>query len=304
MTKRQHGCLIALSASGNQNELAGQGLGIEHIEELMIRLAMKLLRDGNRLSFGGTLGDAKKMLTKYLIEAALNWLDEELARKTSVTQIESWPLTNYSAWPYYTMISEEQRAQLVGICRFINIDPDDVDKNDLNDLIEDWKQKPKARRLAADALSAMRKKSAEEADLRIVWGGTIAGSAGWMSGILEEVSYTLQSQKPILICGGFGGCARLLAEYLSDEGAPWPEELSLNACADPARDVLLSDSEKKQLRARFDDYRALHEQFKSELHSQTTVCGLPASLVREGLLEESPRRAVKLARSATQHLGQ
>lgn len=47
MTQLSSGLLIALSAGGNNDELATHGLGVEHVEELMVRLSMKLLKDGH-----------------------------------------------------------------------------------------------------------------------------------------------------------------------------------------------------------------------------------------------------------------
>ena len=62
----------------------------------------------------------------------------------------------------------------------------------------------------ADALSRMRELTSSVASLRIVWGGKISGAAGWLPGIAEEVmcSVTSAPPKPVLILGGFGGCAR------------------------------------------------------------------------------------------------
>jgi len=63
MSDDNSGKLIALSAGGMNDELAVHGIGLEHMEELMVRMAMRLLADGHRLSFGGTLGDPEKDLT-------------------------------------------------------------------------------------------------------------------------------------------------------------------------------------------------------------------------------------------------
>jgi hypothetical protein len=90
-----------------------------------------------------------------------------------------------------------------------------------------------------------------ETDLRIVWGGKIAGAKGWMPGILEEVAFSLLHGKPVLVLGGFGGCAGLLADFLATKDARWPERLSLAACADAERDALCSDSKRQDLEKRF-----------------------------------------------------
>ena len=219
--------LIALSAGGKSTELAAQGLGVEHVDELMVRLVMKLLRKGHRLGFGGTLQDSKQRLTKYLIDTAQSWLDEEFSRDSPITRPETWPLVNYSAWPFHESITKEQRARMVGICRFVNVNPGSIPQAILDEVLPDWQKNPRALMFNADGLSAMRELSSREADLRIVWGGNVAGSRGWMAGVLEEVAYSLAQDKPILVLGGFGGCARVLADFLAKQNAPWPARLSL-----------------------------------------------------------------------------
>jgi len=292
------GLLIALSAGGKNEELAAQGLGTEHIEELMVRVAMRLLKDGHRLAFGGTLGNPDQPLTQFLIDTAQSWLDEESARQSDVTRPETWPLANYSAWPFHTIISEEQRAQMVGICRFVSVDPSGVAKADLDAAVENWHDNPQARLFAADGLSTMREQSAREADLRIVWGGRIAGATGWMAGILEEVAFSLEYEKPVLVLGGFGGCARLLAGFLADENAPWPAQLTLAACADPERDGLLTDSERNSLDERLEQAKTRLMEFRSRLSSNDTVNGVSAELIRDALLEETARRVISHSATA------
>ena len=98
--------LIALSAGGANAELAEHGIGIEHINELMVRFSMRLLRNGHRLSFGGTLGNPKEPLTQHLIDTALTWLDDENTEESEVSNPQTWPLVNYSGWPYYTFIDD------------------------------------------------------------------------------------------------------------------------------------------------------------------------------------------------------
>jgi hypothetical protein len=264
----------------------------------MLRLATKLLRDGHRLGFGGTLGDSTKQLTKFLIDAAESWLDAESAKRSDVTRHETWPLVNWSAWPQYTLISAEQRAELVGICHFVNVDPKGVRKASLDAALPNRQTDPRARLYAADALSAMRDQSTRETDLRIVWGGRIAGAAGWMAGILEEVAFSLAQDKPVLVLGGFGGCARLLADFLAEKDARWPDRLSLAACADAERDKLYSAAKRKELDQRFKLARKRLSEFRSKLHSAGTVNGLPCQLVREALQEETARKAIRLAATA------
>jgi hypothetical protein len=213
---------------------------------------------------------------------------------------------NYSAWPHHRFIKEDQRAQVVGICRFVDIGPSGVPEAQLASLEQAWKPPreknwsldPQTRRFNADALSAMRLRSAQEASLRIVWGGTISGAAGWMAGILEEIAFSLALQKPVLVWGGFGGCAGLLADFLSDEHADWPDPLTPAACADPERDGLLTEQERDKLRERFHQAKTRLTEFRTQLHSQKVVNGIESELVRGALREETARHLIGAASQA------
>jgi len=100
-------------------------------------------------------------------------------------------------------ITAEPRARLGGICQFIDTHAPGIPRSVLQAVIKPHVEK----KHNANALTAMRQRSAQEADRRIVWGGRIQGASGWMAGILEEVACTLKHKKPLLVLGGFGGCA-------------------------------------------------------------------------------------------------
>jgi hypothetical protein len=171
---------IVLSAGGAAEELAEHALGMEHVDELMVRLSRKLLQGGSQLAYGGILGDSKAQLTERLIDAALGWLRKESAKKCEITTPESWPLVNYAAWPYHTFVSLERRAELVGVCRFVDVPPLPATADELKRLQEIWQTDRQARRYTADSLTRMREKSTRETDLRIVWGARfVVPQAGW-----------------------------------------------------------------------------------------------------------------------------
>jgi len=285
------GLLIALSAGGINSELAAHGIGEEHVEELMVRIAMRLLADGHRLSFGGTMGVAGQPLTEHLIETCQKWLAEESASQVDVTQPTTWPLVNYSAWPNYSKITQEQRARLVGICHFVDVDPVGVTRAQL-DTVND----PAAiKRHSANALSAMRERSAKETDLRVVWGGRIQGASGWMAGILEEVAFSLEHHKPVLVLGGFGGCSRLIADFLADENAPWPNDLSLQASTDAERDAELVDEQREALGVRFDKVKKRLTEFRISIWQNDQANGVASKVIRELLLDDNSRSVINTA---------
>ena len=269
---------------------------MEHVDELLVRVAKKLLSTGNRLSFGGALGDGEKKLTQYLIETAQNWLDNAAAQEGDVTNPKTWPLVNYSAWPYHTFISEEQRANQVGVCQFIDINPPDVPDEQLKHVPEDWKTDPQTRVYTSDSLSQMRERSTRDSDLRIVWAGKIKGSSGWIPGILEEVGYSLAQNKPVLILGGYGGCAGLIARYLADKDEPWPDALTLNTGPDDQLDA----SARRALQARFDRIKTDLNDYRTRLLAGEPLNGLSADVAQKSLTAENGHEiAVLVTKAAT-----
>ena len=301
--------LIVLSAGGDDTELAKDGLGMEHINELMVRLSRKLLQDGHRLAYGGTLGVAGDELTEFLIDAALGWLKETFAKDTDLAKPSTWPLINYGSWPYYTLIKAEHKAELVGVCDFINVKPlreyeIEVDETELAELLADWKTNLSARRHTANALSRMRLISTQETDLRVVWGGKIAGAAGWMAGIAEEVLCSLEANKPTIILGGFGGCARVLADFLKHPSAPWPQELTLEqACQDPKyRKLITNHTERRHLANRYQALKDNLTDWRTTLGQKKGRWGIDTDTF-QGLFETtSPRHAIQLVQKGIHSL--
>lgn len=292
--------IIALSAGGDKRELAEYGLGIEHVDELMVRLSRQLLQSGYRLAYGGTLGDPDAKLTELLIDAAVGWLHDDANRAAEVTDPSSWPLVNYGAWPYHTRVSPERKAQLVGICHFVEVAPPHVHQDALAGRLEQWNTDPIARRYVADALTHMREVSTAQTDLRIVWGGRIHGAEGWMAGIAEEVFFSLKLKKPLLILGGFGGCARVLADFLLDLEARWPKALTLEEASKHKTyaERIENDAHRSRLATRFEDLKASVTKLREDLQAAPDIFGVPSSTLREALETTSPRRAIGLAQEA------
>ncbi len=55
---------------------------------------------------------------------------------------------------------------------------------------------------------------------RVVLGGRVEGYSGAMLGIAEETRLALEAGQPLYLLGGFGGCARDIAESL-ELATPW-----------------------------------------------------------------------------------
>ena len=128
----------------------------------------------------------------------------------------------------------------------------------------------------SNALRDLRKLSAKDCDLRVVWGGALSGDRGWWPRLLEEVYWNLDhgreaaqhppehpaddhpaNHKPLLILGGFGGAAYLMAGYLRKPDASWPTELKRLDV--PERDRLLTELDRESQEKLMDHCRALFE---------------------------------------------
>lgn len=148
----------------------------------------------------------------------------------------------------------------------------------------------------------MRDFSAKEADLLVVWSGKIEGASGWMAGILEEVSFAIQYNKPLLILGGFGGCAQILADFLLDpEKSTWPPQLKLNLPKDADEKSLLTDAQTRSLSSRFDKIQQNLEVFRQAIHhppratsSIHKVNGISVELIKSALTEQNFRKVIRI----------
>ena len=65
-----------------------------------------------------------------------------------------------------------------------------------------------------EGLTAMRIVMRGDIQARIVLGGRVEGYMGAMPGIAEEACLSLEADQPVFLLGGFGGCARDIAETL------------------------------------------------------------------------------------------
>ena len=258
------GKLIALSVSFEKDNLLARGLGIDHLKELLLRLARPLLRQGANLAYGGHWNDTEGNFTFELlrlvsaektVEAEHRLAAQEVSEPTNpdlqaVSLQSVGRLFNHCAWPHYLKITPAIEAQWINCCRIVRItpalagisEPEQIPPEKLT-LQRDDKDYPRLallheavclsvmRRLAMDGLS-LQIPDVPSAEIvppisaRIVLGGKTSGYSGFMPGIFEEVLLSLERGSPLYLLGGFGGAAEVLAEaLLADEGAMLPAAL-------------------------------------------------------------------------------
>ncbi|NVB37304.1 TIR domain-containing protein [Pseudenhygromyxa sp. WMMC2535] len=288
------GLTVAMSGGGGDDDLEPYGTGPRHVDDLFTRLARRLLGQGCTLLYGGTLGIARSNLTMALIETARGWKNQQsrapvapaTRRKAKAEDLDRTPFINYSTWPHYRAISLAQKADLTGVCEFFEVDPPGVDPLSLPR--DPDPESPHVLRMAADAISEMRRLTSEHADARIVVGGKVEGWSGWLPGITEEVLCDLEAGKAPIILAGFGGCATVLAEYLQDPEAPWPAVLSFeHASHSPRLRRLFPGGFRDQARAHFTRLQVALERYRDQLHGDADW---PFELERELLLALLPPR--------------
>jgi hypothetical protein len=228
-TPKRH--VVALSVSYERDNLLARGLGLDHLQDLLTRIARPLVRSGVDLAFGGSWRETDDNFT-YLL---LRLINGELGERDLQAGADraTGKLYNHSAWPYYLDITPEIEAQWIRVCRIIKVRQDDKTIVDPDVLRDDRAHQNSARKdlSVARTMSAMRKlmmtgmsvpvpgfEGIEErippVDARVLLGGKRNDYSGFMPGIFEEALLTLQAGKPLYILGGFGGASEVLAEAM------------------------------------------------------------------------------------------
>ncbi|MFM7830816.1 MAG: hypothetical protein ACKPJD_03460, partial [Planctomycetaceae bacterium] len=114
---------VALSGIGDNSELQPHGLGCEHLEELLARLTVALLKNNSQVILGGSLARLDRTATTALIELAQTWIPEETLKLVSLGYPQTWPFQNFLQWPDCEQLTPENHAELAGICRIHSVMP-------------------------------------------------------------------------------------------------------------------------------------------------------------------------------------
>lgn len=212
---------VAISISESADMMAF-GLAAEHLRDAMTEVARHLLAMGARLVYGGDL--RAHGFTELLFElVARHRRDADVGDARPA-------VVSYLAWPVHSGKPPQEIQTLA---------------QDLRGLAELHCLGQQGQELALDALSpagtaqlptneewavgltALRRVLTDASDARIVLGGHVSGFKGRMPGIAEEALCSLSSGQPLYVLGGFGGCARDIAEELhlvahrSTQVVPW-----------------------------------------------------------------------------------
>ncbi len=196
---------ISISESPDMSLL---GLSEEHLRDAMTEVARHLLALGARLAYGGDL--RANGFSKLLFELVTRH------RRDADADDNRSDVTSYLAWPVHIAIPPKELVSIVEDVRgFVDIVLLSDDGNKIF-LKERLKMEPQQTRdeMWSNGLTNMRRAMLAETNARIVLGGKVTQFKGSMPGIAEEALLSLQARQPLYLMGGFGGCARDIAEII------------------------------------------------------------------------------------------
>jgi len=233
MNQPKPGPVAGISLSESP-DLAALGYGVEHLNELTLAVARTLLhlRVGDApwsLAYGGDLRPG-----------GFTWNILNLAH---AEEAGGGPrLYSYLAWPSYLDLTKSDEAELINVCNFVRVTPEQAGFPGLPwDQPRDDPALEDRSFVVARCLSAMRRLmtqggaqvldggTAPPMAARLILGGKVSGYRGAMPGLFEEFLLAWEQAVPIFVLGGLGGAAGVLGRaILAGEGGPLPAEISLD----------------------------------------------------------------------------
>lgn len=198
---------VAISTSESP-EMAALGLSDEHLRDAMAEIARHLLALGARLIYGGDLraGGFSHLLFELVSRH----------RRDADAGDRREGVINYLAWPVHLRMAlgdiEGAQADLADTAELLCLELDGS-RQTMDARRQIQSRQPTEAEWSA-GLTAMRSVMLNESDARIVLGGRVDHYKGVMPGIAEEALLSLRAQQPLFVMGGFGGCARDIAETL------------------------------------------------------------------------------------------
>jgi hypothetical protein len=232
--------LIGLAISFEPKPLLARGFGLEHLRELLVRLARPILRSGADLAYAGDWKEREDNFTYDLLRL-ISAEQEDNSLGGPDTDLMIGRLRNHLAWPYYVGVTPRTEAQWIQCCRIIRVTqemagidaaaiaPDNEPPETERFLLHSAITVSQLRRLAVTGMSVPIPGTPEHyyvspLTARILLGGKTSQFRGFLPGIFEEALVTMEQGRPTYILGGFGGAAEILAKSLLGEQ---PQELEV-----------------------------------------------------------------------------
>lgn len=206
MTHAENAPAVAISVSESP-DMAAYGTSDLHLRDLMGHIAMHLLASGQSLAYGGDL--RANGFTDLLFQLLIRY-------RGHPEHCGEIGVTDYLAWPVHIRMALDEIDEFcAGHGESVRLAF--LDRN--GGRLEWDRRRAMSPREPDDGewesgLSAMRATVCGETVARIAAGGRIEGYKGRMPGVAEEVLLSLEAQQPVFLLGGFGGCARGIAETI------------------------------------------------------------------------------------------
>jgi hypothetical protein len=260
--------VIAFSISYQREDLLARGLGVDHLRELLVRLARPLLRQGANLAYGGNWKESEDNLTYELLRL-ISAEQEDASVGESPTGPTIGRLYNHLAWPHYLEVTPLIEAQWITCCRIVRVTQADADFAPTEIIAADdvASNSVAVRFNTACCLSAMRRLMHEAMTIaipdaqtetipavmgRIALGGKTSSFSGFVPGVFEEALVAFEKNCPLYLIGGFGGATEVLTRALLTETAALPPEFTVeqHEKMQPGYSELMSHLQKARLPTR------------------------------------------------------
>lgn len=207
----QHKIGISISDVQGDN-FSSNHIHPDHLVRLTQDIARHLLARSATLIYGGDLRPGG--FTEFVLdEAAI--LKERIGGE--LPKVE-----NHLAWPLY--VSEPEivawRAKYSEVMKTVEHEiPGDVASELAQDIFLP-PATPENSYVWSRCLTVMREKSIASSTVRICSGGKLSGYKGKMPGVLEEIVFAFNSQKPTFLLGAFGGVVGSTCNLLLTKAVP------------------------------------------------------------------------------------
>jgi hypothetical protein len=321
-SKAASGRLLGFSVSYQRETTLARGVGVEHLRELILGIARPVLRHGGSIAYGGAWRDDDTSFT-YPLLRLVSAEQEENAIGGPDTSRTINPLVNHVAWPYYLAITPYLEAQWIGSCRVVRVTQDDagIPHEAQCDDAEAGTASLRSKLATAISLSAMRRIAVRGTAIsapgvpsitvppigfQIVLGGKATGYDGFVPGVFEEALCALEASTPLVVLGGFGGPAEVIASVLLRPGEARPPELTLawhlerNESLQALNDAANALRPALTVRATAELLDSTYGALVAAAGNLSALTGLRDEQARELLTTRDPRRAMKLVQSVLQ----
>lgn len=207
MSKSALAPMVVSVSISDSPDMAMLGLSDGHLRNAACEIATYLLADGVGLAYGGDLRPGG--FTEILFELLYRYQRRADARAKN-------GITNYLAWPVHTSMETDElsgiMACLRGHARLVLVGQNGERMSATG--YQEMQPYAPDKHEWSEGLTVMRRVMCEDTDARVVLGGAVENYKGRMPGIAEEVLLSLESGQPVFLIGGFGGCARDIAETM------------------------------------------------------------------------------------------